>query len=29
MESNEMESGRFVMRSMDIRDHGAEGMGNG
>jgi hypothetical protein len=29
MESNELESGRFVMKSMEIGDHGAEGMGNG
>jgi len=26
---NEFESGRFVMKSMEIRDHGAKGMGNG
>jgi hypothetical protein len=29
MESNELENGKFVMKSMEIENHGAEGMGNG
>jgi hypothetical protein len=29
MESNELENGGFVMKSMKIKDHGAKGMGNG
>jgi hypothetical protein len=29
MESNELESGRSVMKSMEIENHGVEGMGNG
>jgi hypothetical protein len=29
MESNEFENGKFVMKSMEIGDYGAEGMGNG
>jgi hypothetical protein len=29
MESNELKSGRFVMKSMEIENHGAKGMGNG
>jgi hypothetical protein len=29
MESNELESGRFVMKSMELKNHDAERMGNG
>jgi hypothetical protein len=29
MESNELESGKYVMKSMEIENHGAKGMGNG
>jgi hypothetical protein len=29
MESNELENEKFVMKSMEIKDHGARGMGNG
>jgi hypothetical protein len=29
MESNELENGRFVMKSMDIKSHGEEGINNG
>jgi len=29
MESNKLESGKSMMKSMEIEDHGVEGMGNG
>jgi hypothetical protein len=29
MESNELESGIFVMKSMEIKNFGPKGMGNG
>jgi len=29
MESNELESGRSMMKSMEIENHGAEGISNG
>jgi hypothetical protein len=29
MESNELDNGRYVMKSMEIENHGVEGMGNG
>jgi hypothetical protein len=29
MESNDLESGKFMMKSMEIKNHGAKGMGNG
>jgi hypothetical protein len=29
MESNELESGKYMMKSMEIENHGVERMGNG
>jgi hypothetical protein len=29
MESNELKSGRSMMKFMEIENHGAKGMGNG
>jgi hypothetical protein len=29
MESNELDGGISMMKSMEIEDHGAKGMGNG
>jgi hypothetical protein len=29
MESNELESGIYLMKSMEIENYGAKGMGNG
>jgi hypothetical protein len=29
MESNELENGRSVMKSMEIKNHGKEGINNG